>query len=429
MTSTRTTMLIALSVTLLASSLYVVLTQDVQAVKGQGAYHSQVNSKLVCGDRLCSEVDAMPASQGHSQKTAMHASSGGACESYGYEGKTRTYYIAADEVVWDYAPMGVNQMMGHGFGEDENVFVENSSDRIGSKYIKALYREYTDSTFSQLKPRTSEWNHLGTLGPMIHAEVCDTIKVVFKNNAAERAYTVHPHGVFYGKDSEGKGYNDGTSGSDKSDDFIPPGAMHTYTWEVPPRAGPGPNDPSSIIWMYHSHTNEPMDTNAGLVGPMVITAKGMADADGRPVDVDREFVSLLTVSDENVSHYLCDNLEEFTDETCDNEALIEDEDFAESNLMHGINGYLYGNQPMYTMNKGENVRWYLIGMGTEVDLHSAHWHGITGMWGGMRVDVVELMPASMKTVDFVPDNVGTWMFHCHVNDHIDAGMMSLFKVI
>ena len=78
-----------------------------------------------------------------------------------------------------------------------------SSDRIGSTYIKALYREYTDDTFSELKPRISEWQHLGTLGPMIHAEVCDTIKVVFKNNSAELDYSVHPHGVFYDKDSEG----------------------------------------------------------------------------------------------------------------------------------------------------------------------------------------------------------------------------------
>ena len=30
-------------------------------------------------------------------------------------GKTRTYYIAADEVDWDYAPGGINKMMGMNF--------------------------------------------------------------------------------------------------------------------------------------------------------------------------------------------------------------------------------------------------------------------------------------------------------------------------
>ena len=33
------------------------------------------------------------------------------------EGKTRTYYIAVDEVEWDYTPMGTDQMMGMPFAE------------------------------------------------------------------------------------------------------------------------------------------------------------------------------------------------------------------------------------------------------------------------------------------------------------------------
>jgi len=426
-------MLIALSVTLIAS-ISIGLFQESEAVKGQGTYLPRTGSanSPVCGDRLCSEVEktapipksshATSQSQSLSQKIAQTT-----CDTS--EGTVRTYYIAADEVVWDYAPAGINQMKGHQFNEDENVFVENTPDRIGSKYIKALYREYIDDTFSELKTRTSEWEHLGTLGPIMHAEVCDTIKVVFKNNSVEHNFSVHPHGVFYEKDSEGAEYNDGSSDSTKVDGIVEPGQIHTYSWPVPPRAGPGPNDPSSIIWMYHSHVDSPADTNSGLVGPMVVTAKGMADENGRPLDVDREFVSLFTVNDENTSNYLCDNLEEFTDETCDNGELVEDEDFAESNLMHGINGYVYGNLPGQTMKNGEHVRWYLIGMGTEVDLHTPHWHGNTVLWNGNRVDVMELMPASLKTVDFIPDNVGTWMFHCHVNDHISAGMMSLFTVV
>ena len=27
------------------------------------------------------------------------------------------------------------------------------------------------------------------------------------------------------------------------------------------------------------------------------------------------------------------------------------------------------------MNEGERVRWYLIGLGSESDLHTPHWHG------------------------------------------------------
>jgi FtsP/CotA-like multicopper oxidase with cupredoxin domain len=81
----------------------------------------------------------------------------------------------------------------------------------------------------------------------LRGEVGDTIRVVFKNNATH-PYSLHPHGVFYNKSSEGALYEDGTTGADKADDAVPPGATYTYTWKVPERAGPGPNDPSSIVW-------------------------------------------------------------------------------------------------------------------------------------------------------------------------------------
>jgi hephaestin len=28
----------------------------------------------------------------------------------------------------------------------------------------------------------------------------------------------------------------------------------------------------------------------------------------------------------------------------------------------------------------------------------------------------------------VPDRVGTWMFHCHIDEHMDAGMMAMYQV-
>jgi hypothetical protein len=50
--------------------------------------------------------------------------------------------------------------------------------------------------------------------------------------------------------------------------------MVTYVWPVPVRAGPAAMDGSSILWMYHSHTDEVKDTNTGLIGPIVITKRG-----------------------------------------------------------------------------------------------------------------------------------------------------------
>ena len=132
-------------------------------------------------------------------------------------GKVRTYYIAADEIPWNYAPSGKNFITGKPFDDNASVYVKNGPDRIGSTYIKALYREYTDGTFTHLKPRPPQWQHLGILGPVIHAEVGDTIKVVFKNNAHIH-YSMHPHGLLYSKSSEGAPYNDGVNATQKPGD-------------------------------------------------------------------------------------------------------------------------------------------------------------------------------------------------------------------
>ena len=80
------------------------------------------------------------------------------------------------------------------------------------------------------------------------------------------------------------------------------------------------------------------------------------------------------------------------------------------------------------MKQGEKVRWYLLGMGNEIDLHTPHWHGETVIESGRHTDVIELLPGSMKTVDMIADNPGTWMFHCHVEDHMEAGMMAVYTI-
>lgn len=35
----------------------------------------------------------------------------------------------------------------------------------------------------------------------------------------------------------------------------------------------------------------------------------------------------------------------------------------------------------------------------------------------------------MVTADMVPDNTGIWLLHCHVNDHITAGMITRYRVM
>jgi hephaestin len=47
----------------------------------------------------------------------------------------------------------------------------------------------------------------------------------------------------------------------------------------------------------------------------------------------------------------------------------------------------------------------------------------------MRTDTLPLMPMGMIVADMVPDNPGTWLFHCHVGPHFDAGMIARYTVV
>ena len=83
--------------------------------------------------------------------------------------RTNTYYVAADTVTWDYTPSGSNQITAQPFDSVERPFVVAGKWHIGHLALKAIYREYTDSTFTRLKARPPEWQHLGILGPLLRA--------------------------------------------------------------------------------------------------------------------------------------------------------------------------------------------------------------------------------------------------------------------
>jgi FtsP/CotA-like multicopper oxidase with cupredoxin domain len=348
------------------------------------------------------------------------------------QGAVRMYYIAADTVTWDYAPSGRNQAQDRPFNEFERNHMEPGPTRIGRVYRKALYREYRDSTFSSLAERPPEWEHLGALGPLIRAEVGDTIKVLFRNNTSFPA-TMHPHGVFYLKDSEGASYADGTRGGDKADDGVPPGGTHLYVWPVPERAGPGASGLSTALWMYHSHHEEVKDVNTGLLGPMIIGRRGAFDRTGRPKDVDRELVVAFAEYNETESHYARENLDKYATRP-DSVRLVvgtfsttDQEPDAEYNFKETINGFTFGHTPGLTMTAGQRVRWYVMAS-TNFEIHAPHWHGNVVTINHMPTDVTALLSMGMVIADMVPDNPGTWFFHCHVADHLAMGMQSLYTV-
>ncbi len=297
---------------------------------------------------------------------------------------TRHYYIAAEDVTWDYAPSGRDLLGGRAI----------PTPWAGhTQWKKTRYIEYSDDTFTKPKLQP-QW--LGILGPIIRAEVGDEIVVHFLNRSRTPT-DIHPHGLRYDKDSEGAFYLPWGRGARLSTnrDF-------TYHWFADPGSGPGPGQLSYVVWWYHPHIDEGAQANAGLIGPIIITAKGMAKPDGSPKDVDREFVASFMIFDELAGK---------------NEGQF-----------HAINGYIFGNLLGLTMKQGERVRWYLMGMGNEKDIHTPHWHGKTLTDRHRNLDVLELLPASTTAADMIADNPGTWLFHCQVSDHMEAGMFTTYTI-
>ncbi|MYF99429.1 multicopper oxidase domain-containing protein [Candidatus Poribacteria bacterium] len=315
---------------------------------------------------------------------------------------TREYWIAAENIVWNYAPSGKNL-----------IRPKMGLDVWGKvlAYHKYRYIQYTDDTYTT-QVEQPEW--MGILGPQIRAVEGDSIKVHFLNRA-DKPLSIHVHGLQYDEANEGADMK-GPGGA------VPPGGKFTYRWEVNEDAAPGPNDSSSIVWLYHSHVDAVTEVYDGLIGTIVVTKKGMerSDDDPRPKDVDKAFTTLFLIFNEN---------EREIAEDVPHEVYESPEEEEEGNLKHAINGLIFGNLKGLEVQQDDRVRWHLVGLGTEVDMHTAHWHGQTVLNAGKRTDVVDLLPGSMVTVDMIARTPGNWLYHCHVADHITAGMNTRWRVL
>ncbi|XP_062983231.1 ferroxidase HEPHL1 [Elgaria multicarinata webbii] len=340
-------------------------------------------------------------------------------------GQERRYFIAAERILWDYGPGGIDKFTGQALnatGSDSAPFFTQGDERIGGRYWKAHYVSYTDGTFARRKARPEAAAHLGILGPVIKAEVGDTILVTFANKA-DKNYSMMPHGVAFSKSSEGAPYADGHQ---KPGAHVQPGETFMYKWRVPETVSPTDNDPPCLTYLYYSASDPVMDTQTGLVGPLIICKKDTLGADGTQKGVNKEFYLLFTVFDENLSFYLDTNINAFTGDP--SKVNKEDEDFQESNKMHAVNGYLFGNLPGLTMCEGDQVSWHMAGLGTETDMHGVHFQGNTIHLSGTTRDTLALFPHTSATALMQPDRVGTFPVVCRTFDHFSGGMKQLYKV-
>ncbi|KAK2840349.1 hypothetical protein Q5P01_014089 [Channa striata] len=329
-----------------------------------------------------------------------------------YYPNVKTYFIAAEEVEWDYG----------GYGQRRHEKSQtNSRETI---FTKVVFRGYMDSSFSTPDVRGELDEHLGILGPVIKAEVGQSIMVVFRNNA-NRPYSLHPNGVFYTKQSEGLSYEDGSKYWYKYDNEVQPNTTFTYLWKVPSAVGPSPEESNCRTWAYYSGVNPERDIHSGLIGPLLVCREGTLDRNGTSA---REFMLLFMTFDESQSWYYEKNRETMQRK---NRRRIVNLKSKEDFKFHSINGIIF-NLKGLRMYNNHLVCWHLINLGSPKDFQSINFHGQTFLHKkttSYRQAVYPLLPGSFATLEMYPSKPGLWQLETEVGFNQQNGMQTLFLVL
>uniref|UniRef100_A0A8C6HRV9 Coagulation factor V n=1 Tax=Mus spicilegus TaxID=10103 RepID=A0A8C6HRV9_MUSSI len=329
----------------------------------------------------------------------------------GHGGHKKFYYIAAEEISWNYAE----------FAQSEMDHEDTGHTPKDTTYKKVVFRKYLDSTFTSRDPRAEYEEHLGILGPVIRAEVDDVIQVRFKN-LASRPYSLHAHGLSYEKSSEGKTYEDESPEWFQEDDAVQPNSSYTYVWHATKRSGPENPGSACRAWAYYSAVNVERDIHSGLIGPLLICRKGTLHMERNlPMDM-REFVLLFMVFDEKKSWYY---------EKSKGSWRIESPEEKNAHEFYAINGMIY-NLPGLRMYEQEWVRLHLLNMGGSRDIHVVHFHGQTLLDNRTKqhqLGVWPLLPGSFKTLEMKASKPGWWLLDTGVGENQVAGMQTPFLII
>jgi FtsP/CotA-like multicopper oxidase with cupredoxin domain len=276
-------------------------------------------------------------------------------------------WVAAVPTTWNIAPNGIDAIDGTAISPADSIFPT------------VVYRRYTPGWKRALQnsPRSSS-DGLLIPGPLIHARVGDRLSVHFKNMDTLRRdpHSMHFHGVHYKPSSDGA-YLPGFSGRDGDVKF---GQSWTY------RLTAGKD--SAGIWPYHDHSPSMHDSiDGGMFGMLSILGR-------REPAPDREFQVV----------------------------------FSPFGKFMAIDGRAFvGNTPVFSSKVGQLVQWDVMAMGS--DQHTFHVHGHRWLTpGGISRDTQTIGPAESYRFRWREEDPGTWLYHCHVEDHMMRGMIGIYEV-
>ncbi|KAK2829114.1 hypothetical protein Q7C36_017104 [Tachysurus vachellii] len=337
------------------------------------------------------------------------------------ESKFRSYYIAAEEIMWDY-----------GIDKPAQLISARETSRGMRKYFpaykKVVYRAYHDIDFKNPVKRGELDEHLGIMGPVLKVEVNDVLTVVFRNTAS-RPYSLHLHGVYDRTMASSAPQGVTLKENEGPGDPVPPGEERIYNWRITKRQGPSSKDFDCKAGAYYSTVNMEKDINSGLIGPLLICRPGTLKPRTLLQPGVQDLFLLFTVFDEKKSWYLEHNIKEFCSPPC--QAKVDDPWFESTNRFAAINGYVADTLPGLVVAQHQTSRWHLLNVGSGGEYHAVHFHGMpfsVGKDQEHRLGIYKLFPGVFGSIEIRPGIVGTWLVECTIGDHQLSGMRAKLLV-
>lgn len=260
------------------------------------------------------------------------------------------------------------------------------------------------------------WTYNGTIpGPILKAKVGEILRITLANNLNLK-HSVHTHLAPYRFEFDGSQANviTGTGAAG----MVAPGQQYTYEFQLT----------AAGLFYYHCHSsdggrmiNEHM--LQGLYGAIVVD-----EPDAQPIRDNAIFMAEIgfDVTGSGASPYVMNGLG-----IPGGERTLE-QIFASSGIQ-GVLDQFNKTLPAFNATVGETIRFHIVNIGNQQ--HSFHLHGInmvSQLYFPGRVwpaNVIQLVSGGADSIIIRPQYAGVWLFHCHVVQHADLGMIGVLQVV
>ncbi len=311
--------------------------------------------------------------------------------------------------------------MGHDMSPISSAGVSNATELTGSqpltytedagvKVFELTARPVRWAILDGSKPVTvTAWSYNGTVpGPMIRVTEGDQVRIVLTNELPDPT-SIHWHGIPVPNAMDGV--------PPFTQAAVQPGESFVYEFTAPPAGS----------FMYHSHVETDKQIMIGLYAPFIVDpAEPAADAAADAPDVD----VMWMISEWRVGP--------------DGETYPAMPMAGSEPNYFTINGKAFPDTEPIVVQKGDRVRIRMAGIGQF--LHPMHLHGMNFRivaYDGVSLppeqqivrNTVPLAPGEIVDIEFIAENPGTWVFHCHILHHVTndgaepGGLIGVVQVV